>query len=302
MSAIKAVCCMYAALSLLCAAPGPAGAKEETMGKVKIGAMEVFILSDGDRDLDAKLFLATDPDRRAAVEKIYPDGAAHNTLNVFLIKSGHRLILVDAGGGTVLGPNPGKLPEGLAQAGFAPADITDVILTHAHRDHLGGLGPGGRQAFPQAVVHLAKPEYDFWMNPENEAKAPERARPNFAIVRDMLNLYPGRVQTFEPGAELFPGIATLPAYGHTPGHVAVLVGSQGQHLLIWGDLLHGLDLQLARPDMAIAFDIDPDLAVKSRQGLLARAAKEKWLVSGAHVPGPKAYRIEAQGKGYVLVP
>jgi glyoxylase-like metal-dependent hydrolase (beta-lactamase superfamily II) len=116
----------------------------------------------------------------------------------------------------------------------------------------------------------------------------------------MLALYPGKVRTFDPGQDLFPGIKTLAAYGHTPGHIAVLVSSKGETLLIWGDLLHGMDLQLARPDIAIAFDSAPASAIQSRKALLARAAKENWSVTGVHVPGPEAYRIQAKGDGFAL--
>jgi glyoxylase-like metal-dependent hydrolase (beta-lactamase superfamily II) len=271
------------------------------MGKAPVGDLTVFILSDGYRDLDAKLFLATEPSQQAAVKEIYPQGKTRNSLNTFLIKSAGKLILVDTGGGTLLGPDAGGLPKALAAAGFSPADITDVLLTHNHRDHIGGLAADGKAAFPKATIHLSKAEHDFWMNPANEATVAERARANFATTRDMLALYPGKVRTFNPGQEIFPGIKALAAYGHTPGHIAVLVSSKGENLLIWGDLLHGMDLQLARPDIAIAFDSDPAAAIQARKTLLTRAAKEGWKVTGVHVPGTEAYRIQAKGDGFALV-
>ena len=300
MHSIKHVFFVCAFLCLSSLSPGQAAAKEELMGKTSVGDLTVFILSDGYRDLDAKLFLATDPGQQAAVKEIYPQGKTRNSLNTFLIKSGSKLVLVDTGGGAILGPDAGGLSKALAAAGFSPMDVTDVLLTHNHRDHIGGLATDGKAAFPKATIHLSKTEYDFWMNPANEAKAAERARPNFATTHDMLALYPGKVLTFDPGKELFPGITPLAAYGHTPGHIAVLVGSKGENLLIWGDLLHGMDLQLARPDIAIAFDSDPADAIQARKALLTRAAKENWRVTGVHVPGPEAYRIQVKGDGFVL--
>lgn len=261
----------------------------------------MIILSDGYRDLDAKLFLADTPDKAEAVRATYPSGKTRNSLNVFLIISGKRVALVDTGGGSVLGPDAGRLPQALAAAGVSPADVTDIILTHAHRDHIGGLAPQGVAAFPNAWVHISKAEHDYWTSPDNEAKASERAKPNFALLREMLALYPWKVSIFEPGKELMPGVSTIATPGHTPGHVALLVSSKEDTLLLWGDLLHGMELQLPRPDISIAFDTDPLQAAVTRSELLQRAAIEKWRVSGVHVPAPAAYRIKAAG-GFVLLP
>ncbi|MBI4804374.1 MAG: MBL fold metallo-hydrolase [Desulfovibrio sp.] len=301
MNSLKHALLLCSLLVLSCLGPSGAAAKEELMGKTSVGDLTVFILSDGYRDLDAKLFLATDPSQQAAVKEIYPQGKTRNSLNTFLMKSAGKLILVDTGGGALLGPDAGGLPKALAAAGFSPGDITDVLLTHNHRDHIGGLALDGKAAFANATVHLSKAEHDFWMNPANEATVAERARTTFVATREMLALYPGKVRTFEPGQEQFPGVKTLAAYGHTPGHIAVLVSSKGDNLLIFGDLLHGIDLQLARPDIAIAFDSDPAAAVASRKTLLSRAATEKWSVTGVHVPGPDTYRIQAKGDGFAFV-
>lgn len=287
------------AVLLLCS--GQAQAKEETMGKAAVGDITVDIFADAYRDLDAGLFLPADDGQAAAVKQAYPEGKTRNSLNVFLIRAGKRLILVDTGGGTLIGPGAGNLPGLMRQAGVKPEDITDVVLTHVHRDHIGGLAADGRAAFPKAVVRLSRAERDFWTSAEHEAKAPERAKSTFAATRDMLALYPGKVEVFEPGQEIAPGVSILEAYGHTPGHVALLVKSKGAGLLLFGDLLHALALQTARPDVAIAFDSDPAKAVASRKALLARAAAEGWLVSGVHVPGPEAYRLTAAGEGFTLV-
>lgn len=290
--------CLTVLLACLGSAPAQAQA---LLGKADVGDIKAFVLSDGYRPLDAKLLLADTPDKQAAVQAAYPEGKTMNSLNVLLFKSGDRVVLVDTGGGQILGPGAGGLPKALDEAGVKPETITDVVLTHLHRDHVGGLGLDGKAAFPAATVHLSKAESAYWLNPDNEAKAPERARSTFSTAREMLALYPGRVKTFEPGAELLPGATPLAAYGHTPGHVALLLASKGQTLLFFGDLLHAMGLQLPRPDVSIAFDSDPAQAAQARKALLERAAREGWTVSGVHVPGPETYRIKAAGQGFEQV-
>jgi glyoxylase-like metal-dependent hydrolase (beta-lactamase superfamily II) len=287
--------CIFCALVI---AHGQAQAQDAVLGNWKSKDVEVVILSDGYRDMDGKVFLAKTPEQEALRARVYPDGKTRNSLNAFLVKAGGKLMLVDTGGGQILGPGTGGLFDALSKAGVSPDAIDMVIITHAHRDHVGGLAKDGKAAFPKATVRVSKIEHDFWLSKEEEAKAPEARRSTFSTFRDMLALYPGKVQTFEPGGELLPGVSTIAAYGHTPGHVAVLAGGQGEKLLIWADLLHGLALQMADPAIAVSFDSDPAAAIESRKALLAKAAKEGWIVTGVHVPGPEIYKLKAEGAGY----
>jgi len=280
----------------------PADANETTSMHTTIGDFEVFVIADSYRNLDASLFLTPNPGQAEAVKAAYPSGRTRNALNVFLIRSPQGTLLVDAGGGTLLGPEPGNLPQVLARLGVTPESVDTVLVTHAHRDHVGGLAPAGKAAFPRATVCIARAEHAFWTNPDNQAKVSERTRGTFQSLADMLAPYAGRVKLVEPGPGPLPGTTLLAAYGHTPGHLALLLESKGQRLLLWADLLHGMDLQLAHPDIAIGFDLDPAAAIASRQALLARAAREHWLVSGVHVPAPALYTLRAQGGGYVATP
>jgi len=272
------------------------------MGRANIGDIEVFIFPDCYRNLDAKLFRIQDQSQEDAVKAFYPEGHTRISLNVFLIESKGQLTLVDTGCGNLLGPDCCGLSKNLAALGVPPDQITSVVITHSHFDHIGGLEADGESAFPNANVYLSQLEHDFWLNSENMDKVAERLRSNFAITQKMLSFYPGKVRTFIPGQEILPGLHAIAAYGHTPGHVAILVNSKGENLLIFGDLLHALTLQLARPDITIAFDSDPVEAVLARKTILAHAVKKNWAVTGAHVPGPEAYLIQSNREGFELVP
>jgi glyoxylase-like metal-dependent hydrolase (beta-lactamase superfamily II) len=159
-------------------------------------------------------------------------------------------------------------------------------------------------AFPNADIWSAQPDNDFWLSLDVAAKAPEGFQPFFKMARDAAAPYQqaGKWKTFSTDQEVVPGIASVAARGHTPGHSAYQLGSGGQQLLIWGDLVHNHAVQFARPHVAIEFDIDKKQAVLARKALFARAAKEKLLVGGMHLPFPGVGHVRAEGKGYAWVP
>jgi glyoxylase-like metal-dependent hydrolase (beta-lactamase superfamily II) len=211
----------------------------------------------------------------------------HITLsaNALLVRAGKRLVLIDTG----LGPRQhGALPDSLKLAGVSPADVTDVLITHPHSDHIGGLlDAQGRLAFPNAVIRMSSAAWS-WMR-------------QTAPVAMVTTVAP-RIQTFEPGATVAPGISSVPLPGHTPGHVGYQIISGRSRLIDTGDLAHSSIVSLARPQWQTEFDADRDLARKTRVKTLAQLAKSGEWVFAPHFPFPGVGHIVARRQGFALQP
>jgi glyoxylase-like metal-dependent hydrolase (beta-lactamase superfamily II) len=222
--------------------------------------------------------------------KRYLGASFQSEVNTFLIRAPDRNILVDTGFGTALF-------EGMKTLGVSPGEIDAILLTHLHGDHIGGLQRDGKPLFPNAKVYLARQEREFWT----------RTSLNRSAV-DALAAYDGRVETFLPGElgsaipELLPGITAIAAFGHTPGHTAFQVESEGKRLLIWGDLMHIEGIQFPLPDISVTYDTDPAAAAAIRKKVLAYAAANNIPVAGMHLLYPAIGGILAQDGGYRLIP
>lgn len=272
----------------------------------KIGDVELVALSDGTLPIPAdQLFTnATPAEVTAALAKTYQQPHVDASINAYLFKAGDRLVMVDAGTGELYGPNLNKLTLSLKAAGYAPEQVTDILVTHIHTDHTGGLMDGKRMVFPNATLHIEQREVDYWFDPAQRAKAPKANQKYFDEAAAKVGPYraAGRVQTFSGATELFPGISSQPAPGHTPGHSFYVLQSQGEKLVFWGDLLHVADVQFPRPDITILFDVDPKTAAETRQRAFADAAKGGYWVAGDHVSFPGVGHLAADGKGYRWLP
>jgi glyoxylase-like metal-dependent hydrolase (beta-lactamase superfamily II) len=221
------------------------------------------------------------------------------------VNTGERLYLVDAGTAPGFAPGLALLPEALAAAGLNPARVDMVVLTHLHVDHAGGLVRDGEPMFPNAQVVVADAEAAFWLDEAREAQAPDDAKPYFAIAQASLAPYGDRVTRLSPGAAgAVPGLEVTPLPGHTPGHTGYVVGEGADRLWLWGDVVHAASLQFARPDATLAFDVDPAGAAGSRRLALDRAAGDRLLVAGAHLPFPGLGHVARGpgGDGYRFVP
>lgn len=228
------------------------------------------------------------------------------TLNftAFLVDTGSRRVLMDTGNGQFGGEGAGRTIANMTAAGIDPRSVDAIVLTHFHGDHINGIrGRDGQLAFPNAKIFVPAPEWDFWMDDARMAAAPEAQRGGFQNVRRVFGpLGAAGVVRFVPGAEPVPGIMSMAAFGHTPGHTAFMVRSRAQRLVYWGDLTNVAALFVRNPDWAVQFDMDADAARLTRRRMLEQAVIEDWMVAGFHLPSPAVGRIVRRGTGYDFVP
>ncbi len=268
--------------------------------RMMLGAFEVTALYDGAVDIDMK-FLRGAPEeeiKRLLSRMFVNSPKVPTSVNAYLINTGSKLLLIDSGYGKMSGPNVGKLSGNLKASGYSPEQVDAVLITHIHVDHVGGLIDGaGRPAFPNAVVYAPKREDDFWLSPAEEGKAPPHLKRYFKIAHDISRPYIDldRWKTFGAGDLPFPGFKALSTPGHTPGQHAFEVKSEGESMLIMGDVVHSMAVQFPRPDISIRFDTDQKAAISARQDLFKRISESGSLVAVPHMPFPGIGRIRADG-------
>jgi glyoxylase-like metal-dependent hydrolase (beta-lactamase superfamily II) len=272
--------------------------------RIKVGDVDVTALSDGTLPLNAALLQGNAKEINGLLKQGFLESPMDGSVNAFLIEAGNKLILVDAGTGTLFGPTANKLPASLRAAGYQPEQITDILITHVHTDHTGGLFVDGKLIYPNAVIHLERKEMDHWLDPAKMAVARADQKHFFAEADKTLRPYvtAGRVQPFDGATELFPGIKSQPSPGHTPGHSCYVLESKGEKTVFWGDLIHVAQVQFVDPSVTIQFDTDPAAAAAQRKRSLADAADHHYLVAPAHVSFPGFGRLRREGSVYRWYP
>ncbi|MFT3961974.1 MBL fold metallo-hydrolase [Propionivibrio sp.] len=290
-----------------CAANAPrATAVAAGAARVDLGAVAVTMLSDGQgsRPLDAG-FVPGVPlaDVRAALaEAGLPTDRVEVPYNALVVDIGSRRVLFDTGNGEFGAAGSGKLLENMAQAGIDPRSITAVVISHFHGDHINGLRyKTGALVFPNATIHVPAPEWNWWMDDVRLAATPEAQRGGLNNARRVFATLAGTVVRFEPGGEVLPGVRSIAAYGHTPGHTVFMIEGGSRKLLYWADTTN-VAMFVRHPDWAVVFDMDAEAARATRRRIADLAIRENALVAGFHLPSPGIGTLAARGKGYEFTP
>lgn len=294
-----------AAAPALAEAPGvvaqPAGVQ-----RMRVGDAVVTALSDGTVPIDLRAVL-----RGIDAEQIEPMLAqafqrnpVDTSINVFLIELGDRRVLVDVGAGELFGPGAGgRLPRALAAAGVRPDQITDILITHVHSDHSGGLTVGGRMLYPNATVHVGRPDLDFFLGTAKDSSDAEERRLAEEAKRTLAPyVAAGRVKPFDGATEIVPGVTAELQPGHTPGAAFYTLTSAGESIVFIGDTVHAAAIQLVEPAVTITFDQNQRRARAVRQQALARFAAEGTLLAAPHISFPGVGRVRRDGAGYRWIP
>ncbi|WP_440412362.1 MBL fold metallo-hydrolase [Neorhizobium petrolearium] len=274
--------------------------------RLKIDSVEVTALSDGTVALPlAKLYTNTsEHDAQNVLKDAFLPEMVPTSVNAFLVNTRERLVLIDAGTGAYLGPSLGKLESNIEASGYNMDDIDDVVLTHIHTDHSGGLIRNGKRTFPNATLRVNEREAKFWLSAANAKAATGIVKQHFGEADQCVTPYveAGKFETFADNAAPVPGLGSILYAGHTPGHSAITLEGGGQKIVFWGDITHGDILQFDEPGVAIEFDIDQKAAVAAREVAFRQAVDGKYLVAGAHIAFPGIGHVRKDSTNYDWLP
>jgi glyoxylase-like metal-dependent hydrolase (beta-lactamase superfamily II) len=266
--------------------------------RFQLGDFEVTTLLDGAVQLDGPhpIFGENQAAEDVAVyaeQNFLPSDRMEISFTPILVNTGDTLVLFDSGNAAGR-PGAGNLMGAIEAAGYSADQVGVVVLTHMHGDHIGGLMADGVPTYPNAAYVTGQAEYDFWSHDDRLSGPTENAA---QLVRS--NMVPLAEKTRFVGdqGEVVPGINAIAAFGHTPGHMAYHIESQGRRLMLWADASNHYILSVQQPDWHVRFDMDKEAAVATRKRLFDMAHAERIPVSGYHMPFPAVGFVDKTADG-----
>ncbi len=290
--------------------PGGAKAAAPMMGvlrpqiyRFKLGSFEIVQLLDGVR---------VGPGPHPTFGQDQPAEAVHALLQVnglppssfdhhfvpTLVNTGRELVLFDTGNGKGRMATAGHLRDLIVTAGYTPEQVDVVVLTHGHPDHIGGLLLDGKPSYPNARVVFGEAEFAFW----KKGEVREGRKQNLELFQKIAMPFAETAKFIKPDDEVVPGIRAVNAFGHSPGMLAFHLESNGQRLLIWGDVANHYVISIQQPEWATGFDDIKDMAIATRKRILDMVAVDRIAVAGFHMPFPSVGFVEKSANGYRWVP
>jgi glyoxylase-like metal-dependent hydrolase (beta-lactamase superfamily II) len=253
---------------------------------------DAFVRNAGGNEVNAALAAAFLPPRILPV-----------SFTALLVNTGGKLILIDAGTAGQVADTAGMMLANLAAAAVDPKSIDTVVISHFHPDHIDGLKTkDGAKVFANADILVPEPEWRYWMDDGRLSAAEGAVKMYHLNARRIFADIAHEVHRFQPGEEVAPGIVSIPAFGHTPGHTAFAIHSGDRSLLVMSDTVREPALFVRHPDWQPIYDMDGAEAAKARRAMLDRAAADRMLVAAYHFPFPACGHIVRAGSGYELEP
>jgi len=281
--------------------------------RFRIGEFEATVISDGHLPLGkpAEGFPSAPPAELTQIleQSFLPTDGVLLEQNILVLNTGRQLILFDTGMGEsmgeasrMFGPTTGRMLANLRAAGFEPAQIDIVALTHAHCDHCWGLvDASGARVFPNAQVAISEADLKFWTDDANK-RGPAFMTPFVDGAKRNLNAYRDRMMMLRDEQPVVPGVVALSTPGHTVGHHVFAITSGNRTVINTGDLAHHHEIMLRRPAWEFAYDTDPAQSARTRTRMLDRMASERHGVLSYHFPWPGLGHVAREAQGYEWVP
>jgi glyoxylase-like metal-dependent hydrolase (beta-lactamase superfamily II) len=283
------------------------GAQAPGFYTFKVGDIEVIALHEGVLVRDRPAGFVPNATDEEVAEAYAAAGMARDkltiTFNALAVRTSGQVVLIDTGLGEFGPPGTGMLLSNLKAAGIQPEDVSTVIISHCHGDHILGLRRKDEQlVFPNAEILVPEKEWDFWMDDAKMATASEAAKGNFEVCRQVFGTIADKVRRYAWDSEIAPGLTAVRANGHTPGMSAIRIASGDQAMMFVADITNNPLVFARHPEWLAMFDMDPAETIATRKRILDMAAAEKLRLSFYHAPFPATGYIAKTATGYEFLP